>query len=479
MIRMLAALAALMIAAPAARPENVSRLLSVEIRSVAADGTYRGVDYVKVAGTVHGQVDGAEAVVGLDALPKNSGGAYEYAADFELIVPARGQSANPVIYIDAENRGRAISQGALGGFLQNNATSYGRVQWQSGIAAGVPETAQGVGLVIVRDFARWLGGRTPQTRIEGDFAPGAYDTLILGGISQSAWFVNTFVAEGFNVDPQARGAKVFDGAIAIDGAGLWLAINTIAAGRGVADQKAYLDPDGTPLSRKEILSRGRADPLFVDVANYTDFYRLRAGLTSRGTGASLYRRYDFPAMHVAGLGLSNPRCNDGVRVEQNPIGYAPYMRALVLGLEKDLGVKSARHAHRLPVSRLFRLAKEQPPASPHFNPLPGVMTPVPQVDGDGMPVGGVRFPESVAPIGRPEPVSLSPAVTSDIAATCGNSGGFQPYGRAYLNQRYGSRERFLAYYSDQIERLIRQGFLLAEDRPAMISAASDLYSRWP
>ena len=38
--------------------------------------------------------------------------------------------------------------------------------------------------------------------------------------------MNTFVAEGFNVDP-VSGKRVFDGAIAIDGVGNWLAINQV------------------------------------------------------------------------------------------------------------------------------------------------------------------------------------------------------------------------------------------------------------
>jgi len=32
-----------------------------------------------------------------------------------------------------------------------------------------------------------------------------------------------------------------------------------------------------PLQRAELLTRPNTDPLFVDVAAYTDFYRLRAG----------------------------------------------------------------------------------------------------------------------------------------------------------------------------------------------------------
>ena len=155
------------------------------------------------------------------------------------------------------------------------------------------------------------------------------------------------------------------------------------------------------------------------------------------------------------------------------------MRALTLGLMRQIGVKSAQTARRLPDSALFRMTKDQPAASPNFNPLPGVLTPVPQVDKDAWPLGGVRLPESSLPIGKPVPVSLAPAVTTSIAETCGNSGGFQPFGKAALNARYGSREVYLGKYDLALDRLIGQGFLLEEDRMAMLTTAGELYDRWP
>jgi len=380
--------------------------------------------------------------------------------------------------VDAENRGRAVSQGALGGFLQNHQTSYGRVQWQTGIAAGVPENAQGVGLVIMRDFARWLKGMTPETQVTGNFYVLPYDQMILGGISQSAWFVNTFVAEGFNATP-GRGQRIFDGAIAVDGLGNWLAINNIAAERGIEGQFAYVAPDGAPLGWRELLTRSRSDPFLVDIANYTDFYRLRAGLTSTGNNPRRYRRYDFPSAHVSGAGLSSIRCNDGEQVQLNPIGYQPYLRALVLGLERQIGVPSARQARRLPRSTPFRMARDAPPASPGFNPLPGVHTPVPRVSERGAPVGGVRFPETAFPLGRLSPPALAPAVTTGISNTCGNYGGFEPFTKAQLEEMYGPRMRYMAHYNDQLEWLIKSGFLLSEDRPAMLDQGGAIYDRAP
>lgn len=460
---------------PATYDSLQSRLTSVEITATTPDKTYNGVAYVKITGVVHGQVGINDFVAvhnlidhkqqvnpyeaGTDSLP--------YESNFELIVPAAGQKANDVIYVDSENRGSAISQSALGGFLQNHATSYARVQWQTGISKGVPADTQGIGLVIMRDFARWLGGRTPQTKVMGDYKPVAYRKMILGGISQSAWFVDTFVAEGFNAEP-VTGRKVFDAAIAVDGAGNWLAINQLAAARHVTTQTPYLDPNGVPLTQTEMLHNPRTDPMFVDIANYTDFYRVRAGLTSLPYSSASFRRYDWPSPHATTGGA---QCNNGQPVILNTLRYSPYLRAVVLNVEKAIGVTTAGAAPGLPPTTIFTL-DGQPPSSDRFNGLPGVTIAIPKVDISGMPVGGVRFPEADHPTGRPDPVALPPVNTQSIAQLCGNSGGWKPFSGEELTARYKDKASYLGAYEASLDQLIAQGYLLAEDKPGMLQAAA-------
>lgn len=465
--------------APTTYDSLQSRLLSVEVTSVTPDKTYGGVAYVKVHGAVHGQV-GINDFVAVHNLidykqnlhPENAGTAsFPYESEFELIVPAAGQPQDDVIYVDSENRGSAVSQGALGGFLQNHATAYARIQWQTGISKGVPNDVQGVGLVIMRDFARWLGGRTPQTQVTGQaFKPVAYRKMILGGISQSAWLVNTFIAEGFNAEP-VSGRKIFDAAVAVDGTGNWLAINQLAAARKVAGQLPYVDPNGVPLAREELLHNPRTDPLYVDMANYTDFYRLRAGMTSTDYSSPTFRRYDWPSPHAVGNANSGARCNSGQPVSFNTIRYAPYFRAVVLNVEKAIGVKAAQSAHGLPPSTVFILsggAKNNSPA----NPLPGIALKTPAVDKDGWPAGGVRFPEVEHPTGRPDPVAIPPVNTSAISQTCGNFGGFKPFTAEELRQRYRDKQAYLAAYEASLDQLIGQGYLLAEDKAGMLAMAA-------
>jgi hypothetical protein len=474
-----------------------SRITGLDIAGAQPLGMFAGVPYVRTYGTLHGAVASGEPVSGLANLPKDGDGNYRYASQFEIIAPDRGATANTVVFVEAENRGGPITLDALNGisargapmtasyepglgngFLQRHGTSYARVQWQTGIASGVPESAQGVGLVIMRDFARLLAGRMPAARVEGGPPPTAYSRSLLGGISQSSWFTNTFVAEGFNADP-GDGSRVFDAAFAIDGTGNWLAINQLAARNGVS-QHPYLEPDGVPLSIGELTHRPPSDPIFVDVANYTDFYRLRASLTDIPPASERFRRYDWPSPHApvraktAAAAAFNAGCNGGHAIPLNPIGYRPFLHAVVVGLEKAIGVPVASSAPSLPPSSVFKLGPA-PAASEYFNPLPAIALKIPLVDADGMPMGGVRFPDADHPLGRPVPAALPPVVTTSIAALCGNLGGFQPFTPAELAARYGGEQNYLALYRAGVRRLIGEGFVLPEDESAMLQEAAWLY----
>jgi hypothetical protein len=92
-----------------------------------------------------------------------------------------------------------------------------------------------------------------------------------------------------------------------------------------------------------------------------------------------------------------------------------------------------------------------------------------------MPVGGVRFPDAEYPLGKPTPVSLPPVTTTSIDNACGNRGVFQPFSNAELTNRYGSNEKYLALYDCAVKKLIREGFVLAEDEKSMLEDVGYLY----
>ena len=140
----------------------------------------------RVWGTASGVASPADGVVGLDA-------DHGWTAEFEVIGPVDG-GAHDAVLVDTENRGGRSTHDMLAPEIAAGRVAYARIQWQVDHADGVPEHAQGVGLVILRDFGRWLRDR--------------FRVLVLAGASQSAWCVNTFVAEGFNVDPDSGARRL-------------------------------------------------------------------------------------------------------------------------------------------------------------------------------------------------------------------------------------------------------------------------------
>ncbi|MGY2082548.1 alpha/beta hydrolase domain-containing protein [Blastococcus sp. SYSU DS0539] len=488
--------------APAEAPGRSGAPLSSGITAVEATTSPLRVGdrtWERTTGVVRGVVDPREPVAGLEELAMDEQG-YHYSAEFELIAPPGG-GVQDVVLVEAENRGRpavlltleqfalptaasspatAVYPDGLGlGFLAEQNVSYARVQWETGISAGVPATAQGVGEVIVRDLGRLL--EQPAPRPAGGADLPSYRSSILAGISQSAWFVDTFVAEGFNVDDRS-GRGVYDAALAVSGAGNRLAINQLA---GNAPQRPYVLEDGVPLRRDEILTRRTSDPLFVDVATYTDYYRLRASLTAQGGHARGGVRYDWPAPH-AGLSYSDALvfgtlgCNGGTVVPRNPLTYDPYLRTLVADLAAIVTPGGGADRGLLPEPSVFQLRPAPADDPAVFNGLPGMELAVPVVDRDtAQPRGGVRFPDAVVPLGRPVPVALSPVGTSSITDLCGNWGGWQPFTAEELRARYGDVEGYLARYATAVDQQIRAGYLAAEERDRMLARARAAYLAAP
>ena len=154
------------------------------------------------------------------------------------------------------------------------------------------------------------------------------------GISQSAWMANALVHEGFNRDP-ATGKAVYQGLFTRDGTGNVLAVNK-AAGSG--PQAPYPLPDAIPLTPSQLLSRPESDPVVVDVAAYTDFYRLRASVFAAAPGVRGLHRYAVAAAHAPAGGYPDAlifgtlRCNGGVPAPLNPLNDAAHVRALLTAL---------------------------------------------------------------------------------------------------------------------------------------------------
>ncbi|MGE5156411.1 MAG: alpha/beta hydrolase domain-containing protein [Betaproteobacteria bacterium] len=497
-----------------------SHITSVTVTQNTPLGTFNGATYVRVVGTLDGVVASNERIVGLDTQPKDADGNLHYSAQFELITTAPGERRHSDgVVVEAENRGNPFVFDALqgftglltgapatikypdglgNGFLQNAGLSWARVQWQGPNGATtvnptVPATAQGVGEVIVRDFGLLLRG------LDGSIAQrsglNTFRHALLVGVSQSAWFVDTFIAEGFNAARPAGlfPTRVFDAAYAQDGVGNWLGINQTNAAQGFATQTSYVEPNGVPLTPAQLLHRPLTDPFLIDTTAFTDFFRVRASIWNSSRLPGNLREFNFPVAHTpgtvvpAGITVQQLGCDIGGTPipALNPSDSRPFARAAILSLARLVGIDGLRSPAPLVArnTQFRRTAAPAPPdldqnnpALPLFNFLPGVTLTVPVVNADSMPVGDVVFPDAALPLGTPLPVSVPPVATRSITDTCGNFGGWRPFTAAQLRARYGSVDDYVAAYAKILDRVIAGGYVLKADRAGILTDVQARYN---
>ena len=461
---------------------NPSTITSVDIARVQPVGSYAGHFFRYIEGAIHGEVSAEEPVAGLRALAAGQT-TVPYQVSFHIIAPEAASETDAVV-VEAPNRGRTIFPNAIGvgpamtgpdadpvasaisdGFLLDHRIAVAAIQWQTGFAVGVPQSAQGIREVVVRDFGRWLGGA---------FRSGAsplpiFRHRVLAGVSQAAWLVNSFVAEGFNADPET-GRSVYQGAFTRNGNGVVLAINGFAAEH---QQFPYARADLAPLTPDKLLSRPASDPELVDAISLTDFYRLRASLSARAPTPPRMHRYAIAAPHASGAGVlpevvfETMKCNSGATIPLSKVRDALYLRPLILGLFASISdTRSAKPA--LPLDAPFALAPASDDELEGVNRLDATPLWTPKSAANGMPLGGIPTLEAVLPLGLPRPIALPPVEIASINDTCGNLSGWEAFSVDELTRRYGERARYVEMARQKAADLVAAGYLLDEDQAAAL-----------
>ena len=480
----LSALAAAAMTAPADAGETKpSTIAAVEVTRNVPAGTFGGVAWRAIEGVIHGEASAAEPVAGLGALAAGRA-SVPYAIAFRIVLPATASDADAIV-IEAPNRGNPIVARSLGapdfaavagaspeavaigdGFLLRHGIALAALQWQAALPGGPPESAQGIGEVAMRDFGRWLGGAF---RSGSESAP-VFGHRILAGVSQSAWFVNTFVAEGFNADPES-GQAVYQGAFTRNGNGVVLAINGFAPdGR----QFPYARNDLAPLAPDQLLARPASDPRVIDVASLNDFHRLRASLFAGAPAPAGLRRYATAAPHARGGAapletvFGAMHCNGGAPIALSTMSDALYLRPLLLGLFGLIGAETGAKRVLPPEAPLALVPA--PDNLELLNRLGETKLSIPQFGAEGAPLGGIPMLEATLPLGLAEPRALSPAVIASISDTCGNFSGWRPFSADELARRYGARARYLEIARQKAADLVGSGYLLDEDEAAAVKA---------
>jgi hypothetical protein len=227
------------------------------------------------------------------------------------------------------------------------------------------------------------------------------------------------------------------------------------------------------------------------------------------------RVYYFPGGQH-GTGPFPPVKNQATQHRNTPVDYAWSMRALLLAL--DAWTKSAAEP---PASQYPKLADGTLalPKEVRFPKIPGVKFPltlheawrvdygpqfkskglitnepprigkafpvmVPQVDADGIDQGGVRMPEVAVPLATVTPWNPRDPQTGAPDQLVDFTGSYFPFAktktdreragdpRLSIEERYASREQYLGKITEAALKLVKGGYLLAEDLPGVIDRAA-------
>jgi hypothetical protein len=395
----------------------------------------------------------------------------------------------------------------------------------------------GLGLAAVRDFVSHMK-HEPTNILSIDRALGF-------GISQSGRYLRQFLYQGFNADEQGR--KVFDGVDAhVAGGGRGSFNHRFAEpSRDASPFSTFFFPtDIFPFTDVEQTDpeTGDTDGILTHVDNSNVLPRIFYTFSSYeywGRSASLIHttidgKSDAPMMENSrvyffaggqhGPGSFPPSIPSvrGLPLAQNkvsPNDYTYSMRALLLALDRWV-----RNATPPPASRYPRIAKGElvRPQDVRFPDIPGIHFPrtiheayridygpewktrgiiafepphvgkafpalVPQVDEDGIDLGGVRLPEVSVPLATYTGWNPRSPQTGAERELVDFLGSYLPFPRTRderlasgdprlsVEERYGNRQQYLRSIEGAIANLAMEGFLLQEDGPQLLTRAGQYW----
>lgn len=497
----------------ASYPAN-AEVTRIEFTSKQAYGTFRAGEYVIWQGRIHGDLSPQETIPGIDKAARNDRGRVAYAAKIILIMPAN-RGGNGALLVDVPNRGNAYAEALYNsprdvpfrsgtleqgtGFLQDRGFTIAEVYWELGRGADLPSFVdtdgktryvEGVGFAIMRDAADFLAHAAADGAGTPNPLGGAINRVLASGKSQDGRFLKTFLLDGFNVLGSRR---VFDGMhVFVSAAGLLPIMQTgtgpESSGNGVP---LFAKPDfpgvnDGPLTIGEIITkveaRGEVPPKMLLVSSTTDYYSLRASLGR--TGASGTADQPLPA----NVRMYDIAGGSHVRVPKAPtcalppgrLDWTPIARALLLRLDAWVS-----HNAEPPASELMPLepATGEPPALRAPTSLSAAVIQVPQRDGDGNALGGVRLPDIVVPTGtsggQNQPQTFTCMLVGSFSAFAATKAERERTGdtRPSIEERYRSRDDYVNRVRVAAQDLMARGLLLPEDAAVIVqeAASSDLF----
>jgi alpha/beta hydrolase family protein len=372
-----------------------------------------------------------------------------------------------------------------------------------------------LGFAVVRDAASWV-------KYAPDAIVSAKYTLAFGS-SQTGRYLREFLYDGFSTDERNRLA--FDavwphltGASGVNLNRRWSTPTSLSSDVATffpfSDMKQRDPVTGVEEGLLENARAGEHQPKVFWTNTPTEYWeKASALLTTTPDGSKdLSLPPNVRAYSLAGTqhdpARFPPAASNGQLVD-NPTDYMWAMRALLVGMERWLRDGVAPPASRYPRRQDGTLV---PVANVAFPNLPDVTSPlrvlpgargvnslvsrnggagtplpllVSQVDKDGNELGGLRLPEVVVPLATTAGWNFRKAEIGGTHLLFPLLGSYIPFAstrsererthdpRPSIEERYTSREAFLKRIQDAAAPLVKDGYLLADDVPALVKRAGD------
>jgi len=388
-------------------------------------------------------------------------------------------------------------------------------------------TVMGVGFAATRDLVAFLryeqadhNGMANPMMPDGAQRSGVGHALAFG-VSQAGRFLRHFLELGMNDD--GHGRRVFDGVLThVAGAGKVFANHSFSMpGRTATQHEDRLYPEnwfpfGNAMtadpfsgSRAAILKGGPTDPLVIEVNTSTEYWQKGASLVHTDPTGQLDAELPSTArafmiagtQHGGGPG-TDPSPGPCVN-PRNPHSASPALRALLVALEEWVKTGMAPPASRVPsIAQGTAIAAEavEMPKARGFALAPGadrIAAPVDwidpparldnfydtrvcAVDVDGNETGGIRLPPIAVPLGTYTGWNIYKAQPGELAD---RDGSLIPFARTRaegeaagdprpsLEERYGSRDAYVAKVKAAADALVAARLLLPADATTYVEAA--------
>ena len=392
-------------------------------------------------------------------------------------------------------------------------------------------TVLGAGFAATRDLVSFLryeradrhGMPNPMIAGGGREDPPEVEHALAFGVSQAGRFLRHFLELGMNDD--GHGRRVFDGVLThVAGAGKVFANHSFAMpGRTATQHEDRLYPENwfpfgnavatDPFSGKTgaILKGLPTDPLMIEVNTSTEYWQKGASLVHTNPAdpcdaelPSTARVYMIAGTQHGGRPGTDPSPGPCVN-PRNPHSATPALRALFVALEEWVRTGAAPPPSSVPsIARGTAVAAEAikmpsvmgfavPPEANCIGPAVDWVEPpsrldnfydtrVCAVDSDGNEVAGIRLPPIAVPLGTYTGWNVYRAQPCEL---CDRDGSVIPFARAKtqreaagdprpsLEERYGSRENYVAQVETAAAALVADRLLLPADAEAYIKSAKE------